>query len=455
MNDQYIYIKNNDLENTYSDLNQEILQLVISDKIFLNNESSVNFHFENCLIDDFRIQASNIINLVENEIEINISFFNCAFKNFSAIYLKLDNLEMNFENCVFKESFNLSNISKLSISNSQLKTSIIRDVGSIEIKDLSEICKSLSIYGGNSIDLFNVKIISIKFINNDYNEYGFLTIKNSEFNDLRFKWDFKNNINIEHCKIDQLVLENCTFSKNALFYNIQPINPNSTNSYVRLVYSNLNNLIFDNFFFNDFNKILLFRNSFENVKFIGCGFPETLKEFDKFLTVEDINNPDKKDVNYSKVRYETFLQLKNALEKSGNYYESNKLKAVSDEALKNIESLPVWDKIILCLNNYTNLHGQSFGRTLSVFIFSTIFLYFLYLKSLGVYMHIFTEFDMYLVKSYFSFIDITHKPDFLNPKGNLSYENTFLSLLIDYVSKIWIAYLIYQFIAAFRKYAKK
>lgn len=59
--------------------------------------------------------------------------------------------------------------------------------------------------------------------------------------------------------------------------------------------------------------------------------------------------------------------------------------------------------------------------------------------------------DWNLFGYYFSFIDITHRTDFL---VNKSYLNGF-SLTIDFLNKIIVGFLIYQFIAAFRKYGKK
>lgn len=59
--------------------------------------------------------------------------------------------------------------------------------------------------------------------------------------------------------------------------------------------------------------------------------------------------------------------------------------------------------------------------------------------------------DWNLIGYYFSFLDITHRIDFLVDKAELSG----LSVTIDYLNKILIGFLIYQFIAAFRKYRKK
>jgi len=61
------------------------------------------------------------------------------------------------------------------------------------------------------------------------------------------------------------------------------------------------------------------------------------------------------------------------------------------------------------------------------------------------------QIDYDLIGYYFAFLDITHRTDFLVSKTELSG----LSVTIDYINKILVGFLIYQFIAAFRKYGKK
>jgi hypothetical protein len=58
--------------------------------------------------------------------------------------------------------------------------------------------------------------------------------------------------------------------------------------------------------------------------------------------------------------------------------------------------------------------------------------------------------DYDLIGYYFSFLDITHRSDFLVEKVELNG----CSLAIDYFNKILVGFFIYQFVAAFRKYGK-
>lgn len=168
------------------------------------------------------------------------------------------------------------------------------------------------------------------------------------------------------------------------------------------------------------------------------------------MPIENVHYPERKTQNHHKDQYEIFLQLKRSLESTGNYFEAQKLQAIAHDALKKIKSIPVGDRIILKINSCSNNHGLSVGRPFGWFILISVLTYALYLLSLG---KIFSsnEIDYKLIGYYFSFIDITHRNDFLVSKNNF----TFWSLAIDYLSKVLFGFFIYQFIAAFRKYGKK
>lgn len=255
---------------------------------------------------------------------------------------------------------------------------------------------------------------------------------------------------IESSKIDNLYFRNLTVQLGANLYDIKPFRKDTEETKLEIHKSNLDKFWFDNISFNQYSIISFYRNKFGQTTITACDFPEKYKDFEKILTVENIHYPEKKDKNYFKTRYETFLQLKKQLEASGNFYESQKFQAISNEALKNIENLPYWDKKILQINNISNDHGLSIKKPfIGTIIFSIIF-YTIYLMSLG---RIFNgnEIDWNLFGYYFSFLDITHRIDFLVDKSELNG----LSVTIDYLNKILIGFLIYQFIAAFRKYGKK
>ena len=197
--------------------------------------------------------------------------------------------------------------------------------------------------------------------------------------------------------------------------------------------------------------ISLHRNKFSQyTSFISCNFPDTYEGFEKFKTLENIYYPERKDDNYYKNRYETFLQIKKCLENSGNFYESQKLQAVSNEALRKIDKLPYWDKFILLVNNSSNTHGLSIIKPFKWLIGTSISFYIIYLCSIS-RMFNSNSIDWDLLGYYFSFLDITHGTDFLVTKSEVNG----MALFIDYLNKITTGFFIYQFIAAFRRYGRK
>lgn len=255
---------------------------------------------------------------------------------------------------------------------------------------------------------------------------------------------------IESSKIDNWYFRNLTVQLGANLYDIKPFRKESEETKLEIHKSNLDKFWFDNISFDEYSIISLYRNKFGQTTITACDFPSKYKDFEKIHTVENIHYPEKKDKNYFKTRYETFLQLKKQLETSGNFYEAQKFQAISKEALKNIENLPFWDKKILQINSISNNHGISIKQPFIGTIIFSIFFYILYLWSLN-RMFNNNDIDWNLIGYYFSFLDITHRLDFLVEKTEL---NGF-SVTIDYLNKILIGFLIYQFIAAFRKYGKK
>jgi len=138
------------------------------------------------------------------------------------------------------------------------------------------------------------------------------------------------------------------------------------------------------------------------------------------------------------------------LRATGNYYESQKLQAISYDALREVKAIPRSDRFILYINYFSNNHGLTIKRPVLACVLATPIFYVLYLMSLGK-MHLSWRIDWNLVGYYFSFIDITHRTDFLVSRN----EFTAWSRFIDYINKLTMGFLIYQSIASFRKYGKK
>lgn len=257
-------------------------------------------------------------------------------------------------------------------------------------------------------------------------------------------------ISIENTRIDNWYLRNFAPQKELTFYNIHPLKIEDNERKIEFHKCNLDNSWFDNIDFTEYNIVSFFRTKFGKAVFTSCNFQTeypTFETFQNIQTVENVHYPEKKPDNYYKNQYEIFLQLKQSLELSGNYYESQKLQALSNDALKQIKDIPTQDKIILWINALSNNHGLSILRPLIGFFFFSFYLYMIYVDSL----HKLDTKGFSFVGSYFSFIDLTHRADFLVDRKDL---NT-ISLIADSLNKIITGFFIFQFISAFRKYNKK
>ncbi|MGQ1948817.1 hypothetical protein ACT3CD_17125 [Geofilum sp. OHC36d9] len=287
--------------------------------------------------------------------------------------------------------------------------------------------------------------LSITYSNNvrDLNT----NIKNLNLNSLSISGNAKGNISIEQLRINGFYIFDFSTEKEALLYSISPYRMDSKLSIHK---SNLDNTSFDNIDISGFSIVSLYRSRFAKSHFSSCEFPQKTIDYERFQPIENVQYPNDKPENYYKDQYEVFLQLKQSLEETGNYFEALKLKAITKEALRKVESVPKSDKLILRLNYWSNKHSLSISRPFYGLLIFSILFYLLYLLSID-RIFISTEFDWTLVGHYFSFIDITHKKDFLIPKN----EFNIWSLTIDFLNKIVTGFFIYQFIAAFRKYGKK
>jgi hypothetical protein len=253
---------------------------------------------------------------------------------------------------------------------------------------------------------------------------------------------------IENLSINSWYIYNLHSRGDLSFYNIGAIKDGSQGKKIAIHRCILDNVVFDNIAFDDYPIVSFYRSKFSKARFTSCDFPDSYEKFG-FVELENVHYPEKTPKNQDKALYEIFIQMKKSFEDSGNYHEAQKSQALSNEALRHIKRISVWDKTILSVNGWSNDHGLSIKKPLKGFFICSIPLYILYLVSIG---RIFNcnGFDANMIGYFFSFVDITHRPDFLE-KGKLNGW----SLFIDYVGKLVVGFFIFQFIAAFRKYGKK
>lgn len=130
--------------------------------------------------------------------------------------------------------------------------------------------------------------------------------------------------------------------------------------------------------------------------------------------------------------------------------EANQAKSWNDK-ITNLFSTNRFDWISFQLNHYSNLHGENWGRALAFTLLLPVFIYILYLVTVGRIFLFDKPINLNLIGYYFSFLDPTHKIEFLEESKDLNGWARF----IDFLSRIVVSYGIYQLIVAFRKHGKK
>ena len=223
------------------------------------------------------------------------------------------------------------------------------------------------------------------------------------------------------------------------------------------------------------SKVSLYNTiSFENsdlgkTSFIDCDFSNNQMLFDSSrineiaLAGAKLPNPNNIDNLTPSNKFQKQLalsQIKKVYQNLGDNLTARNYKAEELNTYKTTLNFG-WEKFNLWLNKHTNNHGQRWDRPLALLLLSTVFFYTLYCLSLGFEIVSPFETDWIVFRknaSYFlEYLNPIRKNDFI-PKALLGAEkiktipNT--AILIDSISKIVNAYLLYQFIAAFRKFGK-
>ncbi|MBD2752618.1 hypothetical protein [Spirosoma validum] len=178
---------------------------------------------------------------------------------------------------------------------------------------------------------------------------------------------------------------------------------------------------------------------------------------DKITTVDKHGNKDyqQRQVGYS--------QIKKIYEARGDRVEANRYYAKEMEAYLSTLSWwkwnDFWEKLNLNLNKYSTFHGQSWQRGLGTTLLISSLFYGVYCWILGYWpaLPIDGNLDTFShVASYFlEFVNPIHKADYVaeqllgeKPKINGWARAT------EGISRVFIAYFVYQLIQAFRKHGK-
>lgn len=475
----------------------KIIPEIFNGVTYLNNKTTLNFN--NC-----KFQQLIIINETEIEFkEISLNFSFCQIQDIKIEGIVTKQISIHFHGCIISGNINNDKIKSISINNCitpslflqyQNRIDVSYTEENIFIKKWIKLLENSDVISANqllsikqSIYVNHSKVINFRFNHNNKNNLGVyradfgdkddyfvryhltnkdkndlninlhinfsgenenqLKIQDCIFNSFSMKGNANGRISVENTKINNIYIHEFSSESEMLLYNISRFKKDSK---FEIHKSNMDNCWFDNIDFNGYKVLSLYRSRFAKSTFTSCNFPQNNLDFEKFKTLENIHYLDKKPQNYYKDQYETFLQLRKSLESTGNYYEAQKLSAISKESLRKVSGLPNSDKFILWLNGFSNNHGLSIKLPLLGLFGFSIFFYILYLKSID-RIFICTPIDFTLVGQYFTFLDPTHKNDFLIKKE----EFTFWTLLFDFVNRVIVGFYIFQFVSAFRKYVSK
>jgi len=236
--------------------------------------------------------------------------------------------------------------------------------------------------------------------------------------------------------------------------------------------------------FIDESTVRFHLSSLGKTEFIDCPLGEYRIEFsnskitDCFVSGGSIPTDNvhiigatKNSLEWHQQKASFFNQFKKIFEAQGDIYHATQFQAKwAEEQRKELRlrkkqeyadaKKPVWwskikiffnttsnDRLTLWLNKISNLHGESWARTLGVF-FALIIpaIYFSYLLALKVPLD-----NCGLLWKYFEFLNPAHSMKFIDE--NTTVKNG--AILLDFIGRIVVSYGIYQFIAAFRKHTKK
>lgn len=455
-----VRLKKSDFENVT--FNGDKITLYFSNCIFgslhIENLEDITFpqifiEFHNCYIGLLHVQEivsknisisfleSMLTGRIENENLYSIVITNCLLLN-DLLLTKVNRVNIHFLD-------DFSNHKKWKLLLIRLQISLADDLFLVANRYFISDCK-------------NVRFTAVKYIpNKDERPKLSLNLKYSEeakhvqtivngvfLESFEISGEPSGEVYIENLNINSWYIYNLRPKGELSFHNIASIKDGEAGKKIAIHRCNLDNVTFDTIAFNDYPIVSFYKSKFSKARFTSCDFPDSYKNFG-FVEVENVHYPDKIPRNQDKAIYEIFLQLKKSFEDSGNYYEAQKIQAISHDALKRVKGISWWDRKILSINSLSNDHGLSIKKPFFGFLGFSIIFYLAYLLSLG---RLFksTDFDPTLIGYYFSFIDLTHRLDFLVKQD----QYTGWSLFLDAFSKIAIGFFIFQFISAFRKYGK-
>lgn len=411
---------------------------IIFAKYFIGNINKIELYglIEKLHISNCKIEA------------IDLNFKNTIFES---------NIEIGFDNVESNKIEIISDISiDISIKNSNINgifAKINKNSERIIISDNE--CEKLEfIFGTSIIESLTLSLLrGVKKIEiNAYDDNNFETpaiIENIKLLDINFIKDFQGNFT--GFEVGTIKFHNVINKGEIVFAFIDFINP------LEVFHSILGSTSFFNAKLTD--SIKFHSSSIEEFKFYNTRVPSNILSI---IIPEDLELSDDSQTAYR--------QLKISSDKSGNKEKSNYFRSMElDSYFSNLsffDPKQILEKITLGLNKYSNNYGTNWLYPIGWLIILCSITFFVFLWSLGVFWY---DYGLFIIDDqlYSSYID-WFIPGYLYPTRNklapilkcLQYQDftslPLLSKAIVFINDILILpYLIYQFIAAFRRHGMK
>jgi hypothetical protein len=391
-----------------------------------------------------------------NENKINqIEFENSVISSFMFHWLKTSG-KIKFKNIYSKNIYiGNSNINMIEIINYNTQKFTVDDSYldfiRINMVDESDIDAIESSERGRKFDSINIKsnrinlveIIGTKFfIFDQINLKGKeISVRNLNSDSLKLSGSLVEESNFSNCEFTNLIFDKFDSFKKLRFNDIT-ISSNET--LLKANNSTLNNLILSPSFLHNFKLIDFVSSSFYGI---------TLHNF-KIIEPQKIINF--RIDNLQKIE---FVRELNSIMLANHhkYYHTIYRALEQDLSLKTDRFLTGFDRFIVLLNSISNGHGTKPQKALICYI--VLFaIHILCIRIDFCYQHaVFTTYDFFTNHYSYFFKPLTFISD-LNLKDSMGKECNFIFSgwikILDFVFKLLYGYLIFQFIAAFRKFNK-
>jgi hypothetical protein len=453
-------------------LNQMLFESQIATQETWNND---------IFIEDIKVNSDLLIGAVGDSLEFidctffkNLNLIDVRKANFSII-LRNVTVKLGFEidasegvmivlhNCIFEHGiickknnfrdviisgcdfFEFSKIVENTIAILEFKSNIIKQGITFRSNTITE---NFSLNSVNNLsyvfitdsisEVFKIKDLQISFDNKG--AAGMLYMEDISLNSLVLGGVNISNIVFNNIKANFIGLTN--FINNSVV-TVNEINPLHEKCKIEIQKSNLGEARISLIDFSKFSEIKIIDSSVNQI------IPNNIKWCKNINTKRAMKEGEKEDYENRK---ELFRQLKISASNNQNKFDELQFFKMEMIAAMKQEKISCFDWLVLCTNKFSNNHGQNWFIALCWIIGITTFFYTLVKFSLGE-----THFNInYLPNDlgrWFQFINPVHQFDKLFEVTTKQY--TSYALMWDGISRIFIAYFIFQFVSAFRKFVKK